>query len=174
MSVLRFPPAADPLPVLATVKDAARRYAAGPTGPSWTAPALRQGWHLSEERSTLDTHVAESSRFSRKPSLYKTRGASHPKTGRNLTLRPARVPVDQHLRHIHHVETSPRHQGSRQLVWTGAAFDLRGPHQRRHARRPGAELRERALGNYVSGKRLNLGKYLSADTLSKDRPDRPS
>lgn len=94
MSVLRFPPAADPLPVLATVKDAARRYAAGPTGPSWTAPALRQGWHLSEERSTLDTHVAESSRFSRKPSLYKTRGASEFVSGPRPSLRSVRPPAE--------------------------------------------------------------------------------
>ena len=69
--------------------------------------------------------------------------AIHTQAGRDLTLRPARIPVDQDLRHVNHVESSPRHPGSHRSDPTEAAFEMRGPHQRRHARHPGAELRER-------------------------------
>ena len=38
--------------------------------------------------------------------------AVHPQARRQLVLRPARIPVDQNLAHVDHVESSPRHQGS--------------------------------------------------------------
>ena len=96
-----------------------------------------------------------------------------PRAGRELVLRPARVPVGQDLHDIDHVEGPPRQR----LLLTSLLGNEDGacglartrPGTDTHAA-PHGELRDRRVGNYVIANPSNLGNFMIADTFWSTRP----
>src|SRR6266567_8087594 len=85
-----------------------------------------------------------------------------PQTLRDLALAPARMPMRQDLRHIHHVEGSPCHRPPVPLTGGSFLFSDDQVHHDTHAVPTGNNVTRR-LGNYVLTSRPCLGNYVIAD-----------
>ena len=85
-----------------------------------------------------------------------------PQALRDLALAPARMPVRQDLRHIHHVEGSPCHRPPVPLTGGSLLFSDGQVHHDTHAVPMGNNVTRR-LGNYVLTSRPCLGNYVIAD-----------
>src|SRR5262249_44027843 len=100
--------------------------------------------------------------------------AVHPETGGQLVLGPTRVPMDQDLRYVDHVEGSPRHHASARVQDGGSLPTDAGQTPTPRGRATLGELRDR-VGELRDRRALSWGNYVIADNrpargVAKDHP----
>jgi hypothetical protein len=128
-----------------------------------TGPPPELIWPIAATRPIARHHPG----LDRRGQILLHRLTVHTQTGRDLALRPARMPMDQDLCHVDHVETSPRHQAPVCTLQREQPVCYEDRTDDATHLIPVGNYVIVDLGNYVIGNRSDLGNCKIADTAER-------